>query len=111
MFRFFEYYGIQLARPFECESIFDKQTVPGAKRCRNCNYERNRQSQSVRASNDENSRCPDQGALCISCKPSVRKCRPTGRDRQVKKNSGGAVGQGLRTRSGSLGSGDQTHNA
>src|SRR6266852_6756804 len=43
----------QIAGAFECESVLDEETILNPERCRNCNHERNRQSQGVRASDDE----------------------------------------------------------
>src|SRR5215467_9568742 len=61
------------------------------------------------ASNDENSRCPDQCVFLFSNKPPIREGGHTSRDRYVKKNSGRTIGEGLRTGARRLRSGDQTH--
>ena len=61
-----ENHHVQIAGTFERESVLDEETILGAKRCRNCNYQRNRQSQRVRAGNDENRRRPDQRVFFVS---------------------------------------------
>src|SRR5215472_11167413 len=74
------------------------------------NHERNGQSQSVRASDDEDRRCPDQRVFLVTRNPPVAKRRSARRKGHVEKKRSRAVGKGLGTGTGGLRSGDQPHN-
>src|SRR5258708_1583634 len=66
-----ENHHVQIAGAFEGESVLDEETVLSPERCRDCNHEWNRQSQGVRASNDDDGCRSDQGVFFVSREPPV----------------------------------------
>src|SRR5438128_12696658 len=65
----------------------------------------------MRASDDEDGSCPDQGMFFVSRKPPVGERNGASRDRHVEKNCGCSVGQCLRAGLRGLRSGNKTHDA
>src|SRR5207237_7822836 len=86
-----ENHHVQIAGTFERQPILDEETILGSEGCRDCNHKWNRQSQGVRAGNNEDGCRPNQSVLFVSCKPPVSEGGRARRDCHVEKTCGGPV--------------------
>jgi hypothetical protein len=56
---------VQIPGAFKCEPVLDEETVLSSEGCRDCNHERNRQSEGVWASNNKDGCRPDQRMFLV----------------------------------------------
>src|SRR5439155_23819384 len=93
----------------KCEPVLHKETILSSEGCRDCNHERNRQSEGVWTGNDKDCCRSYQGMFFVARKPPVGESNGPRHDCNIEKDCGCTVSEGLGSRSRRLRSSNKPH--